>query len=903
MAVSTVISGSSQKDDAFISEVREFAASRAPTELRERIDTQRLAADAFFHLLDLTDACDAGDGTTREIDEGSQGHPAVLSSVSNVIDIVIEQEMDEPGDICAMIAHQCFRDHWLMAETPVDPICWLVAVAFGVALKLRERAPELAGRLTSLGDQYLSSPVFPTSSPGLEDELVHLVVEYGTSCNAELIDKLGEVYLRAVQEMPMIYRLELLLSVINGVRKYKLGPNAYFPFLFRDPDFKIVATAALHAAEVYEAAELDPLAGVRELAAHARAATNNHDESRAVAIFVGLLHLGDRRVIDQVGPCWRGLSPEARALLAQRIKGHSFAPLIDWLVTWLEECEGGEFGYVAGALASIPSNRDPAEVLEVHRQLPSWDSAPGRACVPLKRWSFRDYGIRIRPRLLQIAADEQPPRVMYDVLKLWGIEYQERLLGGIEMRPSGSVAPPRSLVPLLGTAALCGSGLVETPMRLEDADFESRQGKLLFSWAIFNPFGPTWSCLGLMDTEDPGLKCMFYRMLNPFAQESWLVGATRDDDCASIPVVGGMIHQLFERGGFTDSSGMSVVLIGGGPPDLLQVEWREEEFATAMRQALRSSPELRHINIARTIRTTREFAGRPWDRARAQVDDAFASTTPSDSSPPSVQEAEVTDAVMNEWLALVTSAEHWTNELINFPAAWHGSIDFASQGSQEMAQNAYTFWQLDDFLARFGYRTFREMAELLSKGEAGAASPDASRVSQTDDCSGNGSPRADATTTGTSYRRSFEAVTEWCEAQDFESMSITNKAHYAGLKIVSKTMAVAEAKFEEVGRPLSELERLMRRPWALGYFAGVAYAIARMLTGESRIEVVQYALFGEWSAAHRQLGTADLGAMTQAAAGSKEFEEGMQFCVDDFTRYLEGDGSAPTMVEWLLSTR
>ena len=168
-----------------------------------------------------------------------------------------------------------------------------------------------------------------------------------------------------------------------------------------------------------------------------------------------MVPLGDRRVIHCVGPCWRYLSPEGRQQLLQLVRGRSYAGLIDWLVSWLEECEGNEFGAVAGVLAAIPNNAQPAEVTDVRRALPVWSVASDEVITVLSRSSFADYGKTIRPRLLQIAADEQAPRVMHDVLKSWGIDHTQRVCDGAHGNGTTPTHRSQYSAPVPGGYARC----------------------------------------------------------------------------------------------------------------------------------------------------------------------------------------------------------------------------------------------------------------------------------------------------------------------------------------------------------------------------------------------------------------------------------------------------------------
>jgi hypothetical protein len=85
---------------------------------------------------------------------------------------------------------------------------------------------------------------------------------------------------------------------------------------------------------------------------------------------------------------------------------------------------------------------------------------------------------------------------------------------------------------------------------------------------------------------------------------------------------------------------------------------------------------------------------------------------------------DTTDAIIEEWLGLVTTGQNRLVELVAYPNAWHGSIDNAGTHTPAMAHHAYTFWQLDDFLARYGCPVFREVAELLRKQEESPVTPE-----------------------------------------------------------------------------------------------------------------------------------------------------------------------------------
>ncbi len=698
-----------EQPDDFKARVEELVRLYRPVGTVDREAACRMVAQVLVRSAGGQGDEAAARRTSAAVGPASPFRRTLARSIATVVEQVRERRLTTPGEIARLIVQTCVGEEGEETYLDGDEIPWLVGTAYGVALELRSATAEPAEHGGSMDAESEQGSSGGSLSP-LEQLLAHGLMTYGLTNDEHLVDVLLPLYRAAVEGVPSERRLRQLIFLIGLVEQRTLSVNALMPFIFQDPDSHIIATAALHAVGAWVGTETDPVAGVRELAGLARHCADNGDEPRAAAILAGLVSIGDRRVLECLGPCWRILSDEGRSLLIGRIQRRPYAGLIEWLLSWLEECEGGEFGNVAGCLASIPHLLRPTEVIEVHRALPVW-SAPDNVITVLARWPLKTYAQRIRPRLLQIAADEQPPRVMYDVLKEWGIDFTQRLLPGVAMRARALAGPPRCLLPLIGDRWPGGTALTDRFVPLDHQDFLSRDGSLLLSWGIFNPHGPTWSTLGLLPTEDPSWQCLFLRILNPFRQWQGIVGVVRAHDCSSGAVTGRLIESFFARGDIPMAGGERFEPFGNAVPDFLRLHRKDEEFHAAVRRALFVVPRLRQLDVVRAIRELREYKWRPWERVTVQLTEAFARMRPDGLIPPPPQEGETTDAAIEEWLGLVLDQEHMMGELVHFPAAWHGAID---RPGATLASTAFTFWQLDDFLAHFGDPVFRRIAELLA---------------------------------------------------------------------------------------------------------------------------------------------------------------------------------------------
>lgn len=549
------------------------------------------------------------------------------------------------------------------------------------------------------------------SETGPAWELARALKSFGEADDSSALEELRPAYAAAEAATTERERLDVLIAVIGAAERQHIRGDALLPFLLFDGSPSVISTAALHSVPVWPGvSDESPLRGVEELLRLADIAVEQGDEPRAVAIVSGMLLLGDRRVAQALRNVQRHFTAAGQTLLARLGGVAAYATVIDWLIDWLEDCERNEFGSVAGALSRFSDQARKDGVIETRRALPIWSRPLEEASIHVGEWTFEEFAKRIRPRLLQIAADEAAPRIMHDVLKAWGISHTNRWVTGIHRRPAVSDASQRPLLPQLppGTS----TGELFEPIELKDADFVARDGTILIGWAIFNPNGPTFSCVGLLPTEDPEVDLLFYRMLNPFMQSSCTFAALRGSECDSGEMLERLLAPLFGRN-HIGAENWSYPLFGGLPTVAFVVG--SDEARDAIAGWFWSNVALAEEDFVTASWRMRAFPLSPWERVGAERDEALASMTDDGLLAIPRTGGPATPEEFTDWWSLVTSADTLYSEFYCIPGAWFGAIDHAPGALG--ASDDYTFWQLDDFVARYGVTLFRNLAA-TADGEA-----------------------------------------------------------------------------------------------------------------------------------------------------------------------------------------
>jgi hypothetical protein len=582
------------------------------------------------------------------------------------------------------------------------------------------------------GSEASASAQSPGVPNPLAQELRQRLLQYGATNDPALADPISALYARAITELSEATRMEMVLVVSDLAEQQKVSANPLFPFMFRDPSPAIVSTAALNLATLWAREGENPLKGVDFVAQQAHHCADRGDEERSAAILGGLLLLGDRRVTEYLKGCWRWLpSLDGRtALLSSLNSEFVHAPVVDWLIDWLDDCEGSEFGRVAGTISWLSRVAWAGGVFEVQRSLPFWSAVDGQPLHEVARWSFAEFGERIQPRLELIAATESEPRVMHRVLERWGLTLYgpPPTRSGVPGRRQAA-GRRRSLLSRLPKGAVHATTPVNAIL-LSEEDFADYGGDLLLCWGIFNRSGPTWSCLGRLRTENPDVDLLFYRMLHPFSQDSVAISSLVGPDRTDGRFLSRTLRELFVRNtaGSVDEEALYLLREGSAPTFVL-MPWENAEFRRAVPDFFKQSPAVLGTDLAENIESMKRYWGRPWDREAAERDDALAShlasgefddlldkypglrslaaASPSrDPELRSSREGPADATLVEQWYHLISDPEHLRVEVGELAKAWWGAID--ADGDSTLVQNPYPFELLDAFLTKFGFPALRQ---------------------------------------------------------------------------------------------------------------------------------------------------------------------------------------------------
>ena len=351
------------------------------------------------------------------------------------------------ANVSVPMALACLASHWWIDDTscaplPAERIPGVVATGLGLSLGLLRQDAAFAA-YTRTPTDAAEWPSMNSDSTSEKEELdrvravlVAMVLERliaegitAPSHAGEAAESNGYLYRATCATIPEQERLRMVkvLEQLAGQRQIHAHP--LYILVSHDPSDLVVSSAALALAQLLVTTEDPVLGGVRFLAGSARQYAKEGDDVRAAAVLTGLLLLGDRRVVELVGPCWRWLDQDGRRALARLPSNWVYAAVVEWLLDWLEDCEGDEFGAVAGTLARLGIVAESKGVIDVQRTIPTWAADDGRVAQVTAQWSAEEYADQLRRRLLQLAARETRPRIMPEVIRRWSPQavHEERV--------------------------------------------------------------------------------------------------------------------------------------------------------------------------------------------------------------------------------------------------------------------------------------------------------------------------------------------------------------------------------------------------------------------------------------------------------------------------------------------
>jgi TPR repeat protein len=259
---------------------------------------------------------------------------------------------------------------------------------------------------------------------GVIDALMGEIIRAGYFSDQDTLANAERKYRKACEDgLETKLRKHLFQEVTAFTQHFDdCAATTYLPFILEDDDAGIVSTATLDYVSVGKIPEgADPML----LPRHTVELLGSRVIRNRGAVFGGLLNTGDPRVCELL---WETRSTLTQDEINQACicnSGFIGSTTVEFYLRWLEEIvhSGRDdlFGKLASGLALIRRNVQTEFVFTGYRPFP-YSSLKGEELrASLKPVPLDDYTREIAPRMLKLAFDEPQPKVMPEVLTIWGI--------------------------------------------------------------------------------------------------------------------------------------------------------------------------------------------------------------------------------------------------------------------------------------------------------------------------------------------------------------------------------------------------------------------------------------------------------------------------------------------------
>jgi len=256
-----------------------------------------------------------------------------------------------------------------------------------------------------------------------DDFILCEIVRYGVYNDQNMIAGLAEFYKGAVMLKPEEERFEIYQHVSDLVANTSfVSANALLPFIAEDNSRKIVSTAVIDYVSIAPLTENDAMSRPKDIIGMIE---SGYLENEGAA-FGALLFLGDERVCKLLWPLRDQLDPDATNEAVKCSTGFIYSATADFYIDWLEGMEGdiedGLFGIVSSGLYLLKKSCHQDVVFVGQRPFPANDASPGQFQAMLKAIPLGEYLQAAAPRFFALERSEPPPRIMPQVLYVWGLE-------------------------------------------------------------------------------------------------------------------------------------------------------------------------------------------------------------------------------------------------------------------------------------------------------------------------------------------------------------------------------------------------------------------------------------------------------------------------------------------------
>lgn len=233
------------------------------------------------------------------------------------------------------------------------------------------------------------------------------------------------------------------------------------------------------------------------------------------------------------------------------------------------------------------------------------------------------------------------------------------------------------------------------PLRRSAAAWLEKPGRVWMTWSIFNPNGPTVSCVGLRDSDDPGRTEVFYRWMHFLGGEDYCIGHVD----VNAPDANDQLARVFENAFSAEpGQGFARYAMVTCIPSLV-VANVSDDWLPILRSCLERSAAMRSADWGRERYLLGKYGHRLFDRAGEELREAyeqmraqqgsdqqtaasldtmyklyqqvpsFAIWTPGAYSSRTIQAGD-----FDAWWNVVTAASFWPPATLQLAHAWDNTV-------------------------------------------------------------------------------------------------------------------------------------------------------------------------------------------------------------------------------------
>ena len=545
----------------------------------------------------------------------------------------------------------------------------------------------------------------------LDDIALCEIIRYGAFNDSAMIGPLAELYKNAVLPKLSEARRWNLYRQINQLMDAVefVSVNALLPFIAEEESKRIVSSAVIDYASLRPLTNNDEMSGPKDIIGMLKSGFLKNPG----AAFGALLHLGDHRVCKLLWDLRNDLSEDEIRTAVTCTTGFLYGASVEFEIDWMEAMDGdikdGIFGLVASGLALQFKNNKFDMVLTGQRHFPvkknPTEAEQKRNRELAKPIPVSEYKKKIAPRFYALERTEPPPRVMPQVLSIWGLQPVTDIKEAAQLDDRfGSIGGPQ-------TASDTPTHANRFSVRSDD--WKDDLGRIFVTWGILNPNGPTLYTLG--ERVENESREVFLRMHHMLGGNT-IVLRMKDASALTYGAIRECILEILEF-----IKGHNHPSPFGGIPSFVYANNDDPTFMQIMHEII--ADETQNFDWGRELYFTKEFGKNFFGRAGCELRAAYETNMrrPNlteeqkeflefthlryqnipdyrDAEAPDFVSSQFTNELYEEWWAVINDAARSQYAIVTLFQMWDGALSIMSDS---MKDNSVSSQDLIQFIAKY----------------------------------------------------------------------------------------------------------------------------------------------------------------------------------------------------------